>query len=211
MISNAVSASASLRLSPAATRARSGRKSLTAIFSKGSFVLYISLKVNNASGGRMSLDGGCACGAIRYRLTAAPMIVHACHCRDCQKLTGSAFVINLWLERKFVEASGAAPVAFSQPPGPSGSPHEIFVCGSCSTQLWSEYHSAPGDTVLLRAGTLDDPSQITPNVHIFTRSKLPWLELPADARVFDAYYRRSEVWSPESLARWREVVAAAAP
>jgi hypothetical protein len=159
----------------------------------------------------MSLDGGCACGAIRYRLTAAPMIVHACHCRDCQKLTGSAFVINLWLERKFVEASGAAPVAFSQPPGPSGSPHEIFVCGSCSTQLWSEYHSAPGDTVLLRAGTLDDPSQITPNVHIFTRSKLPWLELPADARVFDAYYRRSEVWSPESLARWREVVAAAAP
>ena len=154
-----------------------------------------------------SLEGGCACGDIRYKLTAAPMIVHACHCRDCQKLTGSAFVLNLWIERKFVEVRGAETVAFAQPPGPSGSPHEVFACGQCGTSLWSKYHSAPGDTLLLRAGTLDAPSAITPAVHIFTRSKVPWLELPADARVFDAYYRRSEVWSPESLARWGQLFA----
>jgi hypothetical protein len=63
----------------------------------------------------MNLEGRCACGNIRYRLTAAPMIVHACHCRDCQRLSGSAFAINLWIERKFVEASGGEPVPFPVP------------------------------------------------------------------------------------------------
>ena len=157
-----------------------------------------------------SLEGGCACGEVRYKLTNAPMIVHACHCRDCQKLTGSAFVVNLWIERKFVETSGGAPVAFPVPPGPSGRRHDVFHCPTCGTALWSKYHAVPGDTLFVRGGTLDDPEAITPDVHIFTRSKAPWLELPKDARVFPAYYKRSEVWSPESLARWRDIVASPA-
>jgi hypothetical protein len=155
----------------------------------------------------MSLEGGCACGAIRYRLTAAPMIVHACHCLDCQKQTGSAFVLNLWIEREFIEASGAEPIAFSVPPGSSGKPHDVFHCGACGTALWSKYHAAPGDTVLLRAGTLDDPAAITPDVHIFTRSKVPWLQLPEGARVFEGYYKTSDVWPPESLKRWQALLA----
>jgi len=57
----------------------------------------------------MSLEGGCSCGAIRYKLANSPLIVHACHCRDCQRVTGSGFVINIWIEKKFVEASGATP------------------------------------------------------------------------------------------------------
>jgi hypothetical protein len=154
-----------------------------------------------------NLEGGCACGAIRYRLTNTPMVVHACHCRDCQKQTGSAFVINLWIERKFVEPRGAEPVAFRMPPGSSGQPHDVFRCGKCGTALWSKYHAAPGDTVLLRAGTLDQPEAITPDVHIFTRSQVPWFELPKSARVFPAYYKTSEVWSPQSLERWRQLTA----
>jgi hypothetical protein len=154
----------------------------------------------------MNLEGGCACGAIRYKLTNAPMIVHACHCRDCQRLSGSAFAVNLWIERQFVDAHGAEPVAFAVPPGSSGKPHDVFRCAQCGTALWHKYHAAPGDTVLLCAGSLDDPSPITPDVHIFTRSKAPWLQLPADARVFPAYYRRDEVWPAESVARWRDVV-----
>jgi hypothetical protein len=55
----------------------------------------------------MSLEGGCSCGAIRYELTNTPLIVHACHCRDCQRITGSGFVINIWIEKRFVEVSGA--------------------------------------------------------------------------------------------------------
>ena len=154
-----------------------------------------------------SLEGGCACGAIRYRLTNTPMIVHACHCRDCQKQTGSAFVLNLWIERRFVESSGDAPVAFRLPPGSSGKPHDVFRCGKCGTALWSKYHAAPGDTVLLRAGTLDEPSQVTPDVHIYTRSKAPWLQLPEGARTFPGYYKMADVWAPESLARWQALLA----
>jgi hypothetical protein len=155
----------------------------------------------------MAREGGCACGAVRYRLTNEPMIVHACHCRDCQLQSGSAFVLNLWIERKFVEANGAAPVAFRMPPGGSGQPHDVFRCPDCGTALWSKYHAAPGDTLLLRAGTLDEPATVAPDVHIFTRSKLPWLELPPSARSFPAFYKFDEVWSPASLARWRDVVA----
>jgi hypothetical protein len=157
----------------------------------------------------MSLEGGCACGEIRYKLTAAPMIVHACHCRDCQRLSGSAFALNLWIERQFVEASGGEPVAFRVPPGSSGTPHDVFACAKCGTQLWNKYHAAPGDTVLLRAGTLDNPAEIVPDVHIFTRSKLPWFQLPAGARAFDAFYKIDEVWPPQSLVRWRQLTAPA--
>jgi hypothetical protein len=157
----------------------------------------------------MSLEGGCACGDIRYRLTAQPMIVHACHCRDCQKLTGSAFALNLWIERKFVEASGGEPVAFRVPSGSSGKPHDVFACAKCGSHLWNKYHAAPGDTVLLCGGTLDDPAAVSPDVHIFTRSKLAWFELPAGARSFDAFYKIDEVWPAESLARWRQLTAAA--
>jgi hypothetical protein len=155
----------------------------------------------------MSLEGGCACGEIRYRLTAAPMVVHACHCGDCQRQTGSAFVINLFIERKFVEVSGGEPAAFRVPPGSSGKPHDVFACARCSTRLWSKYHAAPGDTVLLRAGTLDDPAAVAPDIHIFTRSKLPWLELPAGVQVFDAFYRIDEVWPPPNLVRWHQLTA----
>ena len=149
------------------------------------------------------IEGGCICGAIRYRLTNTPMIIHACHCRDCQTLTGSAFVVNLWIERQFIAASGPEPVAHPVPPGPSGTRHDVFHCAACGTALWSKYHGAPGDTLFVRGGTLDDITAVTPDVHIYTRSKVHWLELPKDARVFPAYYKRSEIWSPESLLRWQ--------
>ena len=155
----------------------------------------------------MKLQGGCACGAVRYRTTASPLIVHACHCRDCQRITGSAFVVNLWIERRFVELERGQPKSFQLAAG-SGKPHEVFFCDTCATTLWSRYHAAPGDTLFLRAGTLDDPSAVEPDVHIFTRSKLPWLALPAGVPAFEAMYRDfAAVWPAESLARLRRNVA----
>jgi hypothetical protein len=152
----------------------------------------------------MTLEGGCACGAVRYRLTNSPMIVHACHCRDCQRLTGSAFVVNIWIESAFVEIASGDPKSFGLAGG-SGLPHDLYFCGSCGTTLWSRYHAAPGDTRLVRAGTLDDPAAVTPDVHIFTRSKLPWLPLPADVPAFETFYRIDQVWPAESLERWRRL------
>ena len=148
----------------------------------------------------MNREGGCACGAVRYELSAEPLIVNACHCRDCQRITGSAFVLNMWIERRFVTPSGDAPKSFKLTAG-TGNPHEVFFCGSCATYLWSKYYAAPGDTVLVRAGTLDDPAAVKPNVHIFTRSKLPWLELPQDVPRFEAMYDLKDFFPAESYAR----------
>jgi hypothetical protein len=152
-------------------------------------------------------EGGCACGAVRYRLTEEPLIVHACHCRDCQHLTGSAFVLNLWIERRFVERSGAEPRVASMRAG-TGAGHDVHACGACGTALWSRYHAPPGDTLFVRAGTLDEPGSAPPDVHIFTRSKLPWLALPEGARAFEAMYPDfSAVWPAEKLARFRRHAA----
>src|SRR5579863_4324761 len=151
-------------------------------------------------------EGGCACGAVRYRLTAAPLIVHACHCRDCQRLSGSAFALNLWIERRYVEANDAT-LRTTMVPAGSGKPQEIFRCAACGSALWSKYHAAPGDTVLLRAGTLDAPETVTPDVHIFTRSKLPWLDLPADVPAFATFYKLAELWPDASRERLRRNIA----
>jgi hypothetical protein len=154
----------------------------------------------------MDLEGGCACGALRYKLTAAPLIVHACHCRNCQRLTGSAFVTNIWIEKKFVEASGAVPRSFKLTAG-SGKPHEVFFCAACATYLWSKYHASPGDTLLVRAGTLDNPAAVRPDVHIFTRSKVPWLDLPKDTPAFESFYKIADVWSAASKERLERSIA----
>src|SRR5207253_5873195 len=96
----------------------------------------------------MNLQGGCSCAAVRYELTASPLIVHACHCRDCQRITGSGFVINIWIEKKFVEAKGAAPKSFRLNGG-SGKHHDVFFCSTCGTYVWSKYHIAPGDCLFV--------------------------------------------------------------
>lgn len=154
----------------------------------------------------MEREGGCACGAVRYRLTAEPMIVHACHCRDCQRLTGAAFATNIWIERRFVEAKHER-LRTARLTAGSGKPHDVFSCPECGTAIYSKYHAAPGDTVLLRAGTLDRPETGAPDVHIFTRSKLPWVRLPEGVPAFEAFYKLAEFWPAESRERLRRNIA----
>jgi hypothetical protein len=146
--------------------------------------------------------GGCACGAVRYRLTRDPMIVHACHCRDCQRITGSAFVINLWIERKCVEETGVKPASFVLAGG-SGKDHEVFFCPTCGTYVWSDYRVVSTPCLFVRAGTLDDPSGVVPDIHIYTRTKLPWLRLPEGARAVAGSYDLEDVWAPEMMKRLR--------
>jgi hypothetical protein len=69
------------------------------------------------------------------------------------------------------------------------------------TRLWSKYHAAPGDTLLVRVGTLDHPERVEPDVHIFTRSKLPWFQLPPDQPAFEGFYKIPEVWPAASQER----------
>jgi hypothetical protein len=145
------------------------------------------------------LDGGCACDRVRYRMGAKPMFVHCCHCKDCQRQTGTAFVLNALIEADRVELLSGAPTPTTMPTE-SGRPHIVFRCADCGTAVWSEYG---GLTRLrfVRVGTLDDPTALPPDVHIYTRSKLPWIALPAGVPAFEAYYSAREVWPAESLDR----------
>ena len=148
----------------------------------------------------MSRNGGCACGAARYQLNDEPLIVHACHCSDCQRLTGSAFVINAYMLKADFELTQGdiATVDFK---GGSGKTHRVFRCAECGTQLWSEYAAAIPGTVFVRVGTLDEPAALPPDVHIHTRSKQPWVVLPPDAPAFTDFYSIKAVWTPQNIAR----------
>ena len=149
-------------------------------------------------------EGGCSCGAVRYRLASEPMFVHCCHCLNCQRQTGSAFVINLLIEADRVEvlAGTAQPVDV---PRDDGSVQRIFRCPDCQVAVFSEY-SRP-EVRFVRGGTLDDPTDTTPDVHIYTRSKLPWIKLPHAAPAFDEYYDSKSLWPPASLERLEAVRA----
>ena len=126
--------------------------------------------------GHADLEGGCACGAVRYRLVSAPMFVHCCHCRDCQRQTGSAFVLNALIESDRIVMLEGEPAAVAVPTD-SGRPHRIFRCPACQTAVWSEYGGV-AKLRFVRVGTLDDPAALSPDVHIYVRSKLPWVTLP---------------------------------
>ena len=151
-----------------------------------------------------TLEGGCACGSLRYRLASAPMFVHCCHCRDCQRQTGSAFVLNALIEVDRVPLLAGDPVAVAVPTD-SGRPHQIFRCPNCQTALWSVYGGVAA-LRFVRLGTLDDPARLQPDVHIYTRSKLPWVTLPPAIPAFDAYYDRKRLWPAASLERRRAIL-----
>ncbi len=148
-----------------------------------------------------ALQGGCACGALRYQLQSEPMFVHCCHCLDCQRQTGSAFVLNALIETDRVVILTGEPQPVSVPTD-SGRPHRIFRCPGCQVAVWSEY-GGRAQLRFVRVGTLDRPAALSPDVHIYVRSKLPWVRLPDGVAAFEAYYDAKSVWPAASLARRR--------
>lgn len=152
---------------------------------------------------RASCEGGCACGAVRYRLTSDPLFTHCCHCLNCQRQTGSAFVINLLIEANRVELLAGVPQPVHAPRD-DGSSQRIFRCPSCQVAVFSEYGRP--EVRFVRGGTLDRPSEFTPDVHIFTRSKVPWLTLPDAAPAFEVYYDSKLLWPAASLERLEAIM-----
>jgi len=149
-------------------------------------------------------EGGCACGSVRYRLADEPLFVHCCHCLNCQRQTGSAFVINLLIEAARVEVLSGEPRAVDVPRD-DGSTQRIYRCPGCQVAVFSEY-TWP-EIRFVRGGTLDEPSSVSPDVHIFVKSKLPWVRLPDSVPAFEVYYDRSTLWPAASLERIEAVVA----
>jgi hypothetical protein len=146
------------------------------------------------------LLGGCTCRAARYRVTGTPLIVHCCHCRWCQRETGSAFALNALHEAAHVVLLQGE-VELVDTPSNSGKGQKITRCPRCRVALWSNYAGLGEATRFVRVGTLDEPDRCPPDVHIFTSSKQAWLVLPEGARAFAEYYSARQVWTAESLAR----------
>jgi hypothetical protein len=146
-------------------------------------------------------DGGCTCRYVRYRLTEPPLIVHCCHCRWCQRETGTAFALNGMIEADRVDLlEGEVDTVMT--PSLSGRGQKISRCPKCRMAVWSNYSGA-GDAVrFVRVGTLDEPDRFPPDLHIFTASKQPWVILPKDKPAFAEYYKRSDHWPEASLARY---------
>ena len=151
-----------------------------------------------------ALEGGCSCGAVRYRLTSEPMFVHCCHCLNCQRQTGSAFVINLLIEADRVELLAGDPQPVDAPRD-DGSVQTIFRCPACQVAVWSTYTRS--EVRFVRGGTLDDPASVSPDVHIFTRSRLPWVEIPASQPAFEIYYDQRALWPAASQERLARLIA----
>jgi len=107
-------------------------------------------------------------------------------------------VINLLIEADRVELLSGDPVAVDVPRD-DGSSQRIFRCPTCQVAVYSEYGRP--EVLFVRAGTLDDPSRVEPDVHIYTRSKVGWVELPESTPAVEVYYDRRELWPPASSER----------
>ncbi|MBF9029785.1 aldehyde-activating protein [Rhodobacterales bacterium HKCCE3408] len=144
--------------------------------------------------------GRCTCGTVAYALLDTPLFVHACHCRWCQRETGSAFVMNGLIEAHRVALIRGRP-AVIHTPSESGIGQKIARCPDCHVALWSVYPGAGPRFFFVRMGTLEDPDRFPPDIHIFTESKQPWVVLPEGIPAVPEYYARSELWPAECLAR----------
>ena len=152
-----------------------------------------------------SIEGGCACGAVRYRLASEPLFTHCCHCLNCQRQTGGAFVVNLLIEADRVELLRGEPAPVDVPRD-DGSAQTVFRCPDCQVAVYSRY-GHPGIS-FVRGGTLDEPARFPPNVHIFTRSKVAWVALPDETPAVEVYYDMQELWPAASLERFGALTSA---
>jgi hypothetical protein len=150
--------------------------------------------------GFFPIDGGCGCGSVRYRMATRPLFVHCCHCRWCQRETGASFALNAMIEADRVLQLGVPP-EIVETPSNSGKGQRIARCATCRIAVWSNYAGAGPWIRFVRVGTLDAPDQLPPDIHIFTASKQPWIELPTSVPSVPEYYDRDSYWPPDSLAR----------
>ncbi len=150
------------------------------------------------------MEGGCDCREIRYRLTSKPMFVHCCHCRWCQRESGASFALNAMIESERVELVSGKPETVNTPSN-SGKGQLIARCPTCRIAVWSNYGGAGDKVRFVRVGTLDNPDQCPPDIHIFTSSKQPWVVLPAGMPAVLEYYKTADYWPADSLARRKAI------
>jgi hypothetical protein len=154
---------------------------------------------------RETFEGGCTCRFVRFRMTSRPLVVNCCHCRWCQRETGSAFVINALIEAERVELLSGQPDVIMTPSN-SGKGQKISRCPNCHVAVWSNYSGAGDLFHFVRVGTLDEPDLLPPDIHVFTTSKQSWVVLPDGVPAMPEYYEREKYWPAESLSRRKRAI-----
>ena len=152
------------------------------------------------------LEGGCDCRAVRYRMETPPLFVNCCHCRWCQRETGTAFALNAMIEADRVTVLGVEPELIDTPSA-SGKGQKIARCPKCHVAVWSNYSGAGPAVRFVRVGTLDEPDHLPPDIHIFTSTKQPWVVLPPGMPAVAEYYDSKQYWPEASLARRKALFA----
>ena len=154
----------------------------------------------------MSFDGGCACGAVRYRMTSTPLFVHCCHCRWCQRESGASYALNALIESDRVQVLAGEPEPIATPSN-SGKGQTVWRCPECRVALWSNYAGFGDKVSFVRVGTLDEAGRITPDIHIFTESKQPWVVIPEGHAAVERFYELKKYWPDTSRARLRQCLS----
>ncbi len=126
-----------------------------------------------------SMEGGCQCGSVRYRLEGRPLSLSVCHCKGCQRQSGSAFGMSLAVPKESFRLLSGELKTFTTVCD-SGRTKECAFCPSCGTRI---YHQGEAD-MSIKAGTLDDTSGLDPDAHYWTKRKQPWFPIPDGARSF---------------------------
>jgi hypothetical protein len=128
-----------------------------------------------------AIVGGCLCGQVRYKANAEPVFTGICHCKDCQKETGTAFGLVIAVPQAAVSIEGA-PKTYARK-GDSGKENVRRLCPNCGSTILSEPAALPGVSII-RAGTLDDPSWLQPTMEIYCDSAQPWVQLGGGMKRF---------------------------
>lgn len=148
--------------------------------------------------------GHCQCGDIQFELRAEPHTLYACHCTDCQRRSGGAMRLSMWIDRAALHLLAGEPQARSVLKR-SGRTRVSRVCGRCDSELWSEPAEHP-TLAVLRPGTLVAHQQFEPVAHLFVRSALPWIRIPEQAR----QYQTMPEDPLEMVRLWKQRAASAA-
>lgn len=143
------------------------------------------------------IEGGCQCGAVRYRVSLEKVVGYACHCLECQKQSASAFGLSVPIPAEQLRIDGA--MGCYRRDTDSGSSMNCWFCATCGSRL---YHQSvdESDWVSLKGGTLDQPDLLNPAAHIWVKRKRPWVLLSPDIPAYDT--------EPDDFDAWRESLLA---
>jgi hypothetical protein len=129
-----------------------------------------------------AVTGRCNCGAVTWRIDGAALAVAACHCTNCRAQSGAAFSVNIVAKSREVAVEGPIKT-FEDKATASGKPVLRQFCGECGSPIQSVITANPA-IVALKAGTADAPGDHAPTIHVWTQSKLPWIEIPTNVPSF---------------------------